>query len=171
MTPSLRIAGFCAASVALAACGTVGPRPEGGEGPRVSVTARAAAAAAESLPLPLRSCVVVDGPVEIGISLFDLDGLAAAHLRFTGTLAAEGVRTTPGGADIALSEGGVPGDERVQLRVTPVEEGQLRTSVVLSLTTAAPHTGVLTVSATDRAGGTTRAGPFELAAPGGCADG
>lgn len=165
MMPCSKPVLFSLAAVVLTACGPVFPRAGAGDGPNVGVTLRSGGAEAIAMP----ACTVARGPSEIAISLYDPDGLAAAEVSFAGTLAPEGVQMNPGGEDIALTESAGAGDARVRVRFTPVVQGQVRTSVVLSLETAAPHTGRLTISATDQTGAGTTAGPFVLAGAGGCA--
>ena len=70
---------------------------------------------------------------------------------------------TPAGSDITLMEGGGPGDEQIRVLFRPEVPGAIRNSVVLSLATEAPFTGILKVEAADQTGAVSQAGPFEIA--------
>ncbi len=130
-----------------------------GEGPSIAVTMQDA----DGAPVAMAACNAADGPGRIGVSFYDSDGLANARLTWTGTLA-DGTQMTPAGSDISLMEGGGPGDEQIRVLFRPEVPGAIRTSVVLSLTTEAPFTGILKVEAVDRTGKVSQAGPFEIAA-------
>jgi len=153
-----------AAVLGVAACGQL-ERPGKASPPDVSVTVRAAGGAA---PVTMATCAEVSGPVEVTVGASDMEGLAAIRMTFTGPFSGDGVRVSPGGSDIVLTEGGLPGQEDVSVTIGGGAGGTSRTSVSLSFVTAAPHTGVLNVAVTDRTGATTRSGPNSLVASGGC---
>ncbi len=148
-------------AASLGACGFF-PGSDG-NAPTIGVTMRGGGST-----VSMGACHVADGPVELTISLYDSDGLKAARVDFSGVIGAAGVQMNPGGQDIVMTEGGMPGQEQVSVTFSPVVAGQVRTSAVLSFVTDAPFTGSLGVTATDQRGKTARAGPFRLAKPGGC---
>ena len=129
-----------------------------GDGPAIAVTMPDA----EGRPAAMPGCSTADGPARIGVSLYDADGLDSARLTWSGALA-DGTQMTPAGSDITLMEGGGPGDEQIRVLFRPEVPGAIRNSVVLSLTTEAPFTGILKVEAVDQTGAVSQAGPFEIA--------
>ncbi|MDJ0824864.1 MAG: hypothetical protein QNJ16_05110 [Rhodobacter sp.] len=140
------------------------PGPTAGGAPQVLVSARGVESGpAGDAAVPLPPCVATGGPVEITVSLSDPDGLTSARIAFDGgRLASNSLRVTPAGQDIIVSRRGAPGIDVVRLDFD--DSGVPRTGAVVNFTTAAPHTGAISVTATDRTGATARVGQFQLAA-------
>ncbi|MEM1389251.1 MAG: hypothetical protein AAF748_10750 [Pseudomonadota bacterium] len=116
----------------------------------------------------LPACLETEDGAEIVLSLSDSDGLAQVEVTFSGTLSDADFVVSPAGDDVGISEAGVPGAERVVVRFAPVQAATSRVSSTVSLRTAPPHTGILRVAATDSLGASANAGPFRVAALGGC---
>lgn len=163
MTRLTRFSLLFAAIASLGGCG-FHPRSDG-NAPTIGVMLRGGAGQTAHAA---SACNVTEGAAEMSINLYDPDGLKSALVTYSGAIAPAGVQMNPGGDDIVLTEGGLPGDRKVSVTFSPLVAGQVRTSAVLAFETAAPHEGTLSVTATDQNGTTTRAGPFRLAKPGGC---
>ncbi|MDJ0626964.1 MAG: hypothetical protein QNJ44_01790 [Rhodobacter sp.] len=137
-----------------------------GSGPPQVLVAARGGVGPDGLPLPLPPCTITGSPVEITISVSDPDGLALVRIAHGsgGIIQPGSLRVTPAGQDVSVRRRGAPGDELVELVFAgrPVP----RTGTVASFATAAPHSGTVSVAATDRKGATARVGIFRLARPG-----